>query len=208
MPLKRVLTIVRSRAATCGWRSICAGALLSLLATPAAYAYPAHYLVVSETSDGDISIVSRQLVEIAGTPDFHFAPPRPNALESQLEAVVHDKASGKPLFTPYAVSSSWTRGEFHAEQQIDGRAFALEKRLYVLRIPAGSGRTLRLQSVTRMAESTPGTKMGATRRVGHRMPEDAANPGARPRLESGILAMQPSRIDSRGFAGAEKESSK
>lgn len=78
------------------WQRVFVGALLGLLAAPAALAYPAHYIVVNEAADGRISIISNQLVELSGTPDFGAQPPQPTRLDSRLDAMVHAKVSGKP----------------------------------------------------------------------------------------------------------------
>ena len=83
--------------------------LVSSFSLSLAFAYPAHYFVVKETSDGSLAVVSHQLVDISGMPDSTTADVNPTRLESQMAIEVRDKASGKTVFRKIAVESLMSR---------------------------------------------------------------------------------------------------
>jgi len=153
----RFALVARLRAALSRCRRILAVLLPALLVSPPALAYPAHYFVVNEATDGTLSVVSHQLVEISGSPDLAYEPPQPGRLERNLDASVHEKSTGRKMFAIPAGSSPWLRGEFHDGSRIDGQSIAAANMQYVLRFPLGAGHYLRLRSAGEAArEPTSG----------------------------------------------------
>lgn len=133
------------------------------LLNAAAFAYPAHYFVIHEASDGSLSVASHQQVELAGEAPSSSPAFSPNRLDAALAVTVKDKTSGATRFTGTATGSAWLRGEFHgSHSEIDGHHLPLSEHDYVLRIPATAGGELQLQAINTPAAASKRANLGLT----------------------------------------------
>jgi hypothetical protein len=127
-------------------------AFLSCVAFTCADALPTHYLVVSESNEGTLSVVSHQIVDIDGDLDSLSVNPHADGFTHVLSAQVLPK-NGKSLqFKSSATTSAFIRGEFHGAPHESGVGYNITnhivpatERVYVVRVPATAGGTLRLQ---------------------------------------------------------------
>jgi hypothetical protein len=110
----------------------------------AAYAEPAHYVVVREDASGALEVVSHRRVELSDLASS--SAPLSKRLERGLTVRMVDKDSGAVVFATRAASSQWLRGEFHAKGHIDGHLYSTQSREYVVRVPARRSSVLRLES--------------------------------------------------------------
>lgn len=122
--------------------------VLLAVAAPAAFAYPAHYFVITENSTtGELAVAHHQLVEMAGSPEGIASREAPTVRKSRLQARIVDKVTGDTRFATLVNGSPWLRGEFHGVDQIDGHHLLLDERHYVVRVPADGSALLELDGL-------------------------------------------------------------
>jgi hypothetical protein len=105
---------------------------------------PGHYVVLQEDSDGRVSEVFRERVDVSGFPQLERSSRwggDGNRLERRLSArVVGD---GGVVYETDVAAARWLRGEFAAVDGMPAQAVHLpaEARYYVLRVPASNAPT-------------------------------------------------------------------
>ena len=149
---------------------VVAVAMLGAVCAAPVLAVPAHYFVVSETSDGSLAVVSHQYVNLDAVPDALTPGAAGSAQDSYLDVTVRDKSDAEVVFTSVASASTFLRGEFHgSDGSIDGHHLPLAVRYYVVRLAAAPGRVLQLRS-------RHGATTKASPSVGHAIEVDLDHP--------------------------------
>ena len=103
-----------------------------------------HYFVLKEDTVGTLSIESHQIIDINDKSDeSNLNQPQSSRLKSRIDVFVNKKTTDTTVYRTYSYSSPWLRGEFHGENEIDGKIFPKNEKFYVVKIPLVDGAIFR-----------------------------------------------------------------
>ena len=112
-----------------------------------------HYFVLKEDAAGTLSVEGHQVIDANEKLDESNSDRfQPSRHKSRIDIFVENKVTGSTVYKTYAYSSLWLRGEFHGENEIDGRDFPKNEKFYVVRVPSERGTFLRASSSVRAEE--------------------------------------------------------
>lgn len=119
-----------------------------------AFSAQIHYFVLKEDAANILSIESHQVIDANEKLDESNSDRlQLSRYNSRIDVFVESKTTGSTVYKTYAYSSPWLRGEFHGENEIDGRIFPKNEKFYVVRVPSESGTFLRASSSVRAEEA-------------------------------------------------------